>query len=331
MASPDSDPYVEHSLRTSMFFPSTRLFVAGNPKAAGTTLRWWLLSAHGVDVPTRTADSWWGESAPYQTVWDAHVDLDYAWGDLSEQQRTDALSSPDVLTVLPVRHPLSRLFSTWTSKYLVGEPYYSERLPDGFPTVPETVEDENHVAELFEKFVDALHDTVSDGGFLALDVHFWPQARLLSRNLKGEEFVVRQEQMAEGLAAITVYLADRDLDAGEAPRINETVVPYRDEFVSERTKDMAIALYSEDFDRWQYPRELPPSSSRHFDIEWLNDVRGRNRRYGVLHRELIRAHDENVRGREEQERLSRREHELLESTSWKITRPLRWVSDNVKR
>jgi hypothetical protein len=36
-----------------MFFPSTRLFVAGNSKAAGTTLRWSLLAAHGVDVRAR--------------------------------------------------------------------------------------------------------------------------------------------------------------------------------------------------------------------------------------------------------------------------------------
>ena len=331
MASHVSDPYVEHSLRTSMFFASTRLFVAGNPKAAGTTLRWWLLAAHGVDVPARTADSWWGESAPYQTVWDAHVDLDYTWGDLSEQQRNDGLTSPDVLTVLPVRHPLSRLFSAWSGKYLVGEPYYSERLPAGFPTVPDTVEDENHVAELFEKFVDALHDTVSEGDFLTLDVHLWPQARLLARPLAGDELVLRQEHMAEGLAAIGSHLAERDLDPGEAPRINETVVPYRDEFVSDRTKHMAIALYGEDFERWQYPRELPPSSSRPVDIEWLNDVRGRNRRYGVLHRELLRAHGENARLHAEEERLARRERELLDSTSWKVTRPLRWASENVRR
>ncbi len=327
----NDDPYVRHSLLTSTFFPKTRLLVLGNPKAAGTTLRWWLLAAHGVDVRARTAKSLWGESAPFQTVWDPAIDLEFTWGCLSLQQQQDALTSTDVLTVHPVRHPLSRLFSAWSSKYLVGEPYYSERLPDGFPTVPDTVEDENHVAELFEKFVDALHDTVSEGDFLALDVHFWPQARLLARPMEGDELVVRQEHMAEGLAAIASYLAERDLEAGEAPRINETVVPYRDELVSDRTKDMAIALYGEDFERWQYPRDLPPSSSRPVDIEWLNDVRGRNRRYGVLHREVLRAHDENAHLRAEEERLSRRERELLNSTSWKVTRPLRWVSNNAKR
>jgi hypothetical protein len=331
VAAPDIDPYVEHSLRTSMFFPATRLFVAGNPKAAGTTLRWWLLQAHGVDVTERTADSWWGESAPYQTVWDAHVDLDYAWGDLSEAQRQDALSSADVLTVLPVRHPLSRLFSTWSGKYLTGEPYYAERLPVGFPDLPATLEDDGHIAELFEKFVDALYATVSDQDFLALDVHFWPQARLLAREPEGAELVLRQEAMGAGLAAIEEHLQSHGLDAGKAPRINETVVPYRAELVSDRAVDVAIALYGADFDRWEYPRERPASSSRALDINWLNDVRGRNRRYGVIHRSLGDLRDENARLREEHDRLARREHELLESTSWKVTSPLRWASDKLKR
>ena len=92
------DPYVEHSLRTSMFFPTSRLFVAGNPKAAGTTLRWWLLGAHGVDVSARTAASWRGESAPFQAVWDAGLDLEFTWNDLTAAQRHDALTSEDVTT-----------------------------------------------------------------------------------------------------------------------------------------------------------------------------------------------------------------------------------------
>ena len=236
------------------------------------------------------------------------------------------MSSRSILFAIPI----SRLFSAWSGKYLVGEPYYSARLPDGFPTVPETVQDEHHIAELFEKFVDALHNAVCDGDFLPLDVHFWPQTRLLARPVAGEELVVRQEQMGKGLAALATYLAGQGLDAGEAPHINETVVPYRDEFMSPRTRDLAIALYGEDFDRWKYPRDLPPSGSRTVDIDWLNDVRGRNRRYGVLHRELLRVQEESSRYRAETGRLTKRESELVESTSWKVTRPLRWLG-NIKR
>ena len=331
MASHESDPYVEHSLRTSMFFPSTRLFVAGNPKAAGTTLRWWLLTAHGVDVRARTADSWWGESAPYQAVWDGQANLDYTWGDLSEHQRQDALSATDVLTVMPVRHPVTRLFSAWSGKYLIGEPYYAERLPDGFPTVPETVVDESHVAELFVQFVDALHREVSEHDFHRLDVHFWPQNRLLARPVAGDQLVIRQEAMSEGLAAVSSYLAQQGLDAGTAPRINETIVGYHDDLVSDQATEVAIKLYREDFNRWYDQVDPPTGGSRPVDIEWLNDVRGRNRRYGVIHRALMRVHDENSDLKDEYNRMLRREQELLDSTSWKVTSPLRWASDQLKR
>ena len=42
---------------------------------------------------------------------DVRVDLRYAWNNLDEQERRDALESTDVLTVQPVRHPVTRAFS----------------------------------------------------------------------------------------------------------------------------------------------------------------------------------------------------------------------------
>ena len=327
----DGDPYIRHSLRTSMFFPSTRLFVVGNPKAAGTALRWWLLAAHGVDVYARTAESWWGESAPFQTVWDQEIDLAFTWGDLSAEQRDDAISSTDVLTVQPVRHPLSRLFSAWSGKYLIAEPYYTERLPEGFPTLPETIDNEQQIADLFEEFVAVLHEVVSERGFLAVDVHFWPQHRLLARPPAGDSVVLRQEAMDEGITTIRDHLQQRGLDVGEAPRINETVIPYRTELVTDQTFDLVVSMYGDDFESWQYERARPKSSSRQIDLDWLNDVRGRNARYGVLHRALIHQHTENARLQGEIVSLRDHERQLLDSTSWKVTGPLRWVSDKVKR
>lgn len=314
-----------------MFFPVTRLFVAGNPKAAGTTLRWWLLEAHGVDVAGRTAESWWGESAPFQTVWDGGINLDFTWGDLSDAQRDDALTAPDVLTVLPIRHPVSRLFSAWAGKYLVGEPYYAERLPPEFRDLPETLDSADQVSELFEQFVVDLHRIVAVGDFEVVDVHFWPQHRLLARPPAGEVLELRQESMRDGLSAIADHLRAHGLRPGEARRINETVVPYRAELVTDVALKLAAELYTADFERWHYDRERPASSSRNVDLDWLNDVRGRNRRYGVLHRALVQQHDENTALRESVDRLHRREHELMGSTSWKVTGPLRWVSDKVKR
>jgi hypothetical protein len=327
---PASDPYVDHSLRTSMFFPATRLLVAGNPKAAGTTLRWWLLTAHGVDVDERTSQSWWGESAPYQVVWDGDVDLDYTWEHLSDAQRKDALTATDVLTVLPIRHPVSRLFSAWSGKYLIEEPYYAERLPDGFPQLPASITSVDQIRESFEQFVEALHRAVAALDFESVDVHFWPQHRLLGRPPSGPSLELRQESMAAGLEAVSEHLAAHGLDVGAAPRFNETVVPYRAELISDRALTLTAELYAADFERWHYERERPAGSSRQIDLDWLADVRGRNRRYGVLHRELLRLAGENDRLRADVDHLRRREQDLLDSTSWKVTGPLRWVSDRTK-
>lgn len=327
----DEDPFIAHSTRTSMFFPSTRLFVAGNPKAAGTTLRWWLLEAHGVDVYASTAGSWWGESAPFQTVWDPGANLVYTWRQLTAEQREDALTATDVLTVHPVRHPLSRLFSAWSGKYLIGEPYYTERLSDDFPAMPETFDDEEQIAKLFEGFVAALAATVSAQGFEATDVHFWPQCRLLGRSPAGAVQQLRQETMSDGITSIQHHLQQHGLDVGPAPRINETVVPYRASLVSDRALDLASSIYADDYDRWRYEPERPNSSSQPVDLDWLNDVRGRNRRYGVLHRSLLRLRDENAKQRAEIAHLTEHEQRLLDSTSWKATAPLRWVSDKTKR
>ncbi len=86
------DDFAKHSLATSMFFPQSRLMIAGNPKVAGTSLRWWLLPLHGVDVESLTRNSLWGESAPFQTIWDGGIDLTFTWNYLSAESRNDALS-----------------------------------------------------------------------------------------------------------------------------------------------------------------------------------------------------------------------------------------------
>lgn len=325
------DPFQRHSLRTSMFFPASRLMVAGNPKAAGTSLRWWLLPLHGVDVESRTERSLWGESAPFQTVWDERIDLRFAWNDLADEERTDALGSTDVLTVQPVRHPVTRAFSAWSGKYLNAEPYYSQRLPAAFPSQAGEVRSRDEVAERFDAFVRALSEHVDQHGWLDLDVHFWPQHLLLGRQPAGAVQVLRQESLAEGLAAVRQHLAAHGRTAGEAPRINETIVGYQPDFVTSRALQVLSQLYAADFTVWDYLPEAPAARTRDLDLDWLTDVRGRNGRYQVIHEAAMRGQ---ARERELLDDLTRarsREHELLASTSWRLTGPVRAASDALRR
>lgn len=328
----DGDRFVAHSVRTSMFFPASRLFVAGNPKSAGTTLRWWLLRAHGVDVDAVTGESLWGESAPAQVVWDDTLDLRFTWERLSDSDRQDALGSPDVLTVHPVRHPVTRAFSSWAGKYLTGEPGYEDRLPPELPRLPPTIAAPEAIGVEFGRFVAALarhveHHPDWDG----IDVHFWPQQHLLARPAPGPVLVLRQEAMAEGLAAITSHLRAHGIEPGQAARLNETVVGYRPELVDDATADLLRGLYDDDFAAWDYPRQLPTSTAAEPDLPWLNDVRGRNRRYGVLHRAALDGRQRTDVLEAELAVARRREQELLASTSWRVTRPLRWASERARR
>jgi hypothetical protein len=51
----------------------------------------------------------------------------------------------------------------------------------------------------------------------------------------------------------------------------------------------------------------------------------------VIHRALMRESHEHHRLEREAAQSRRREAELMDSTSWKVTGPLRWVSDRNKR
>jgi len=322
------DAFTTHSLRTSLFFPASRLFVAGNPKAAGTSLRWWLLQCHGIDVAERTADSLWGESAFFQTVWDDRVDLRYAWDRLSTEEQKDALTSSDVLTVLPIRHPITRIFAAWASKFLSGEPYYEDALPEMFPRLPDVIGSIDNISSHFAEFAAALSSHVAREGWAEVDVHFWPQTALLSRVPVGPTLLLRQEDMAGGLAEIRVWLSDHGVLASERQRLNEAVVAYRPSFVA-AALDCIVSLYPDDFDRYGYPASTPSAPELGVDLDWLNDVRGRNRRFGIVHEAAITAQHRSAFLESQLREVRQRVEDLEQSTSWRVTRPLRTLSDRL--
>jgi hypothetical protein len=244
----------------------------------------------------------------------------------------DALTSPDVLSVQPVRHPVSRAFSAWAGKYLTGEPYYEERLPAGFAPLPDRVESEEQVRRLFAGFVSALAEHVSKtGSWSDLDVHFWPQHRLLARPVTGRPLVLRQEALAEGLQVVEAQLREHGVSVAPMPHVNENVVSYRDDLVDGATAELLGSIYEADFLTWDYEVGAPRSGRREVDLDWLNDVRGRNRRYGVVHRALGSERRRADRAERDLAEARRRGAELVASHSWRVTRPLRWASAQVRR
>ena len=162
---------------------------------------------------------------------------------------------------------------------------------------------------------------VREEGWPALDVHFWPQDRLLARQPAGETLVLRQEEMTQGLSAIGEHLARFGIEAGEAPRINETIVPYQQSLITNPALEALLNLYQGDLGAWSYPAEAPPSTHRELDFAWLNDVRGRNRRYQVIHEAAIGGRRRSADLEVALERAREREQQRLSSMSWRIRPP----------
>ena len=235
-----------------------------------------------------------------------------------------------MLTVNPVRHPETRTFTAWAGKYLTLEPYYQERLPSNFPRTDGHVETEGTIVELFDEFMQSLDAHLSTTAtWPDLDVHFWPQHRLLGRQPEGELLVLRQEQMKDGLDGITRHLRSHGLNIEPMPRLNENVIPYKRELVSDRARAAIHKIYERDFDTWNYD-ESTISSQQSVDLPWLNDIRGRNRRYGVIHAAALSNRNRADHLADELREARQRERELVESTSWRMTRPLRWAADRAR-
>jgi hypothetical protein len=331
------DRFQERSIVTSLFFPRSRLFIAGNRKAAGTSLRWWLLPLHGVDVEALTKDVVGRELVSTEAVWAGLRSFRYIWKALSDQERQDALESADVLRIAPIRHPVPKVFSAWSQKYLQLEPGFPENLPEGFPAPAARIDSREQIRDEFTAFARALGRT--DRSWKGIDGHLYPQHLVLGAFLPDLATFVRTEEMANGVELIQKHLAQHGVEAGPMPRFNEAVVPYQDDLVSGEALDVITAMYAKDFTTFDYEPSTPVSKHKDVSLDWLNDVRDRNRHWGLARDELTRLRKRSGGGRNrpapssadaEVRRLRRRVDELERenaairgSTSWKVTAPLR--------
>jgi hypothetical protein len=335
-----TDEFQHRSVRTSLYFSTSKLFIAGNRKAAGTAVRWWLLPAHGVDVEAVTRDVVGRELASTEAVWAGGAPLRYLWRCLSDEERKEALAAPDVLRIAFVRHPISRVFSTWSQKYLQREPGFNDGLPASFPQPPESVDSRDQIRDMFTEFVVSLSRW--RGSWLKLDGHLYPQNLVLGHLLPDGATILPVEQMADAVTLIVDHLEQFGVSPGPLPRINEAIVGYDTRLVSAEAAAGLARLYRDDLETFSYAAEPPPSPAREINLEWLNDVRRRNERWAIARRELIalRRQLRSVRPgnrRVEVDALRRRCRELgLEldrmraSRSWRLTAPLRRVEDWVR-
>jgi Sulfotransferase family len=160
-----------------------------------------------------------------------------------------------------VRHPTTRLWSAWQSKFLLQEPNFATRFGDApwFPRIPSTTQD---VVEDFQQFVRSLAE--APGQPCLRDRHFLPQSRLLTPERTPYTRIYQTAQIPELLDELGTHLRGQGWQGSlELVRSNETPLrPVASMFTPDI--DAAIAeTYAEDFERFGYesvePDKLEPT------------------------------------------------------------------------
>ncbi|GAA4361868.1 sulfotransferase family 2 domain-containing protein [Angustibacter luteus] len=221
--------------------PQWRLLFISVPKAAGTSLNIALTRSAGIPFPGRFLYSTGEESLVSQTIWD---------GAAGGRPTVDGLADPaydrlmreglgTVFTV--VRHPVARLLSTWSSKYLVRAPYYRTRigLPDD--ALVQFTELDQVLADL-DRLVDHLYE---NPGIERRDGHLTAQRDLLRGDLRRFDHVGRAERLPDTVGWLSARLAELGVGLHPVGRDNESVASVDPAMLRPRTlsrmRDLAAA------------------------------------------------------------------------------------------
>lgn len=224
--------------------PDWALLYISVPKAAGTSLNVALTRSAGVAFPGRFVDSLGEESLVSQTIWDGHAggrpmvsSLDDA-----EYDRVMDAGLRHVFTV--VRHPVERLLTTWSSKYLVRAPYYRDRL--GLPTPGlRRFEGVDEVLADLDELVEHLH---ADPSLLHRDVHLVSQYELLRRDLSRFDHVGRTSQLGETIDWLSDRLAGEGVELHPVGHDNDSPLDVSVDMVDPRTLARIHDLYAADYE-----------------------------------------------------------------------------------
>lgn len=223
--------------------PQWRMLYLSVPKAAGTSLNVALTRSAGVPFPGSFIDSLGEESLVSQTIWDGHAGgrpmVDSLDNATFERLMHDGLRH--VFTV--VRHPVERLLTTWSSKYLVHAPYYRARL--GLPGARlrrfDRVDD---VLKDLDELVAHLHANPS---LVHRDVHLVSQHELLRRDLTRFDHVGRTDRLGETIAWLTDRLAAEGVTLHPVGHDNDSPVDVDLSMIDPATVAKIHDLYAADY------------------------------------------------------------------------------------
>jgi len=224
--------------------PGWALLYVSVPKAAGTSLNVALTRSAGIPFPGGFVDSLGEESLVSQTIWDGQAGGRpmVASLDDAEYDRVMTAGLRHVFTV--VRHPVERLLTTWSSKYLVRAPYYRARLGLAEPGLRRFESVDEVLADL-DQLVAHLH---ADPSLVHRDVHLVSQHELLRRDLSRFDHVGRTSRLGETIDWLATRLADEGVQLHPVGHDNDSAVDVSVDMLDPRTLARIHDLYAADYE-----------------------------------------------------------------------------------
>ncbi|KAA0083030.1 glycoside hydrolase family 99-like domain-containing protein [Trinickia soli] len=237
-----------------------KLVYVATPKVACTSLKWWFATIVGyADALRGIVDS--AESDPDLVVHESHKVAPGVTG-LDESNLLDALTSDSYFRFAVVRNPYKRIFSAWQSKLLLREPLQASRYTQfGFFNLPVT--EESDIAPAFEAFLEHL---IQEEAPSFWDQHWTPQAGLLRPDIIKYSKIARIEESESLVLSLGAWLGDAASNPFRQRRANESLIPYKRAFLTERSAHLIRALYAVDFESFGYD-DRPPEGNESFSRE----------------------------------------------------------------
>ena len=160
------------------------------------------------------------------------------------------------------RHPVSRIFSGWSSKLLDHEGGTFARFIHRYPgwevhPLP-TVDGEMtaYIREEFERFVDFIYTRELPIQNFS-DNHWRPQFNSLRPDYIKYNDIVKIENVLPFLKSFIPRYTSEIIDLNYRP--NVSLIPYHSDYITDKTYGQLLEIYSQDFDIFQYVREIPRS------------------------------------------------------------------------
>lgn len=176
---------------------------------------------------------------------------------LDQQRLTDLFRASDITRFAIVRNPYKRIFSAWQSKLLLQEPLQSSPYlkSDFFHIRTSTTES---IAYAFEAFLEHLASEETPSFW---DPHWTPQVDLLCPDIIPYTLISQLEDTGELERVLQHSVGESFINPFSIGNANESLIPFSAQFFTSRTIQLIEELYHNDFERFGYKKELPPSKT----------------------------------------------------------------------